>query len=97
MGCMGSQGRGCKQILPQFFHFLAETFRAKLNSMFSLSLGIAPVYIVGGRGLYRNVGSALPSPAAAPTNLKTLKLSAKLNLNILLHSQILMMSNSGTS
>ena len=65
--------------------------------MFSLSIEIAPMYIVGGCGLYGDVGSTLPSRAAANPNLKTLKLSAKLNLNILLHSQILMMSNSGTS
>ena len=64
--------------------------------MFSLSIPIAPVYIVGRCGLYGDVGSALPSHAANP-NLKTLKLSTELNLNILLHIQILMMSSCGTS
>ena len=64
--------------------------------MFSLSIEIAPMYIVGGCGLYGDVGSALPSHAAA-SNLKTLKLATELNLNILLHIQILMMSSCGTS
>ena len=65
--------------------------------MFSLSIEIAPVYIVGGCGLYGDVGSTLPSRAAANPNLKTFKLSTELNLNILLHIQILMMSSCGTS
>ena len=39
------------------------------------------------------MGPALPSCVAASSNLKPLKLSTKLNLNILLHTHVVMMSN----
>ena len=51
------------------------------------------MYIVGGCGLYGDMGPALSSRVAASSNLKSLKLSTKLNLNILLHMHVVMMSN----
>ena len=67
--------------------------------MFSLTFlvnKLAPVYIVGRRRLYGDVGSTLPSHIATD-DLKALKLPTKFNFDIFLHIQVSPPGDNGES